>query len=69
MDNVEKFLRDESGTVEAVASAAMIAIASVLSAMWNGGLYGLWTSLINNASAFILVVFILVFVLWVIFKA
>jgi hypothetical protein len=47
----------------------MIAIASGLSGIWNGGFYGIWNSLINNPSALILGVFALIFVLWLVFKA
>jgi hypothetical protein len=69
MDYIKKFLPDESGAAEAAISAAMIAIASGLSVIWNDGFYGIWDSLINNPSALILVVFTMVFVWWVIFKA
>jgi hypothetical protein len=70
MDYIKKFfLQDESGTAEAVSSAVLMAIASGLSGIWNGGFYGIWDSLFNNPSALILVVFTLVFVWWVIFKA
>ena len=69
MDYIKKFLIDESGTAEAASSPVMIALASGLSGIWNGGLAGIWNSAINNPSIFILVVFTLVFVLWIVFKA
>jgi hypothetical protein len=69
MGSVKKFLRNETGTAEAASSAVMIGMASGLSGIWNGGVSGIWNSLINNPSASILVVFTLVFLLWVIFKA
>ena len=68
MDHIEKFLRDESGSAEAASSAVLIAMASGISGIWNGGLPGIWNSLINNPSALILVVFILLFVWWIIFR-
>ena len=69
MDYIKNFLRDESGAAEAASSAIMIAIASGLSGIWSGGFYGIWNSLINNPSVLILIVFTLVFLLWVVFKA
>jgi Flp pilus assembly pilin Flp len=69
MDYFKRFLRDESGAAEAASSAVMIAVASGLSAIWNGGVSGIWNSLINNPQILILVVFTLVFFLWVVFKA
>ena len=69
MDYIKKLLRDESGSAEAASSGIMIAFASGLSSIWNGGFYGIWNSLIDNPSTLILVVFTLVFVWWVIFKA
>ena len=68
MDCIEKFLRDESGQVVAE-YAALTAIASGLSGIWNSGFYGIWNSLIDNPLASVLVVFTLVFGWWIIFKA
>jgi hypothetical protein len=47
----------------------MIAMSSGLSALWNGGFYGIWNSLINNPLALFIVIGTLVFGAWVIFKA
>jgi hypothetical protein len=69
MDYIKKVLRDESGSAEAASSAVMIAMASGLSAIWNGGVSGIWDSLINNPLALIFVVFGVLFVGWIIFKA
>jgi hypothetical protein len=69
MDHTRKFLRDESGTAEAASSAVMIGMSSGLSALWNGGFYGIWNSLINNPLALFIVIGTLVFGAWVIFKA
>ena len=69
MDYIKKVLGDESGQAEAASSALMIAVASGLSGIWNGGLTGIWNSLINNPSASILVVLVLGFLLWIVFKA
>jgi len=62
MDAIKKFLRGDSGTAEAVSSVAMIGILS-------SGLPGIWNSVINNPSAIILVVFVLIFVWWIVLKA
>jgi hypothetical protein len=69
MGYIKKFFRDESGVAEAASSALMIAMSSGLSGIFNSGLSGIWNSLINNPSASILVVFVLVFLLWVVVKA
>ena len=69
MDYIKKFLREESGSAEAASSAILIAIASGISGIWNAGLPGIWNSLINNPSAFIVVIFGLFIGWWIIFKA
>ena len=67
MDYIKKFLRDESGVVGL--EYAVLAIASGLSRIWDGGFYGIWNSLIDNPPAFIFVLFTLAFLLWVMLKA
>lgn len=69
MDYIKKFFGDESGSAEAASSAVLIAMASGISGIWNAGLPGIWNSLINNPLVLILVVFILLFGWWIIFKA
>jgi hypothetical protein len=69
MDSIKKVLRDESGSAEAASSAVMIGMASALSAILNGGISGIWNSLISNPLALILVVFGVLFGGWIIFKA
>jgi Flp pilus assembly pilin Flp len=67
IDCLKKFLRDESGTAEVASSVAMIGKLS--SFLCGISLSGIMNDLIDNHLLMILVVFVLVFVYWIIFKA
>ncbi len=69
MDAIRKFWRDESGAAEAVSSAIMMGLLSGLTGVLSSGLSGIWYAVTNDNSALILVLFSLVFVSWIIFKA